>query len=157
MSVISHWFRFGKRVWISLVLGWFSFVLIFTPFVNLDQFGAIMICSAIVAEVLHEKRHRLFVQQIRPGLNESIIYSEVDVPGENRKDIQAVPNTVHAGKSNINTTTWALYHLAKDDEFYPNGESRYWDLDRTMQRLEKRLDYSIVVTAIVGTAIAAFG
>ncbi len=156
MNYFAAWFVFARRVWLSLGLGWAAPIAALTPVIRLDQAGAILVCAAIVGEVLHEKRHRLFVHQIEPGLKSWHIYREVDVPGENRKDIEATPHQNHTGKTTVNTSSWPLYHLARPEEFYLNGHTRNWDLERTMKRLERKVDYAIVSTAIGGTIFWAF-
>lgn len=157
MNLVKAWTRFGKRVWISLGCGWACSILLVFSYISASQTGALLICAAIVAEVLHEKRHRLFINQVQPGLKESLMYKEVEVPNEGRKDIEITPHNVHSGKSTVNTTSWALYHLARNDEFFASEGTRLWDLERTMKRAERLLDYCIVVTAVIGTLMAAFG
>jgi hypothetical protein len=158
MNRLVAWFRFGKRVWTSLFIGWASCLLAATPILRLDQAGALLVCMAIVAEVLHEKRHRLFIEQIQPGfVGKRYLYREVEVPGEDHKDIVVTPHQRRSDRTTVNTNRWALYHLAKPDEFFLEEKSRYWNLEGTMQRAERRLDYSIVVTAVAGTILWAFG
>ena len=157
MKRVEAWFIFAKRVWISLGLGWIAPVVGISHVLRLDQAGALLVCSAIVAEVFHEKRHRLFVYQIQPGIRQMHMYREVNVSGEARKDIEVTAHQGSSGKTTVNTSSWALYHLARPEEFRPDGNSRLWDLERTMKRVERRVDYAIVVTAIAGTAHWAFG
>ena len=66
-----------------------------------DQSGALLVCAAIVSEVLHQKRHRLFVHQIRPGIENTHIYLEVDVLGEDRKDIKVIIPLTYVDKCPI--------------------------------------------------------
>ena len=68
--------------------------------------------------------------------------------------------TAHQNKSSkvtVNTEQWTLYHLAKSNEFDPYENGRRWDINRTMERLENIVDYTIVFSAIVGTVLWAFG
>ena len=156
MSKFEAWFRFATRVWISLAAGWLAPVVAISPFLKLDQAGALLVCSALVAEVFHEKGHRLFVHQIQPGTSEVHIYREVDVSGQERKDIEITPHQIRSGRTTVNTASWPLYHLSRPDEFYREKDSRDWHLERTMKRVERRVDYSIIVTAIFGTSLWAF-
>lgn len=156
MKYLSYLFSFAKRVWISLIIGWLTPFLALMSYLRLDQSGALLVCAAIVSEVLHQKRHRRFVHQIRPGIKNTHMYLEVDVLGEDRKDIEVTAYQAGGGTTTVNTSSWALYHLAREKEFYPHGDSRMWDLDRTMTRLERRIDYAIVFTAIAGTILWAF-
>ena len=156
MSKVEAWFVFAKRVWISLGLGWTAPVAGILDVLRLDQAGALLVCAAIAAEVFHEKRHRLFVRQIQPGINQMHLYREVNVPGQDRKDIEITPHQTRSGKTTVNTSSWALYHLACQKEFYAEGDARLWNLERTMERVERRVEYAIVLTAIVGTALWAF-
>ena len=155
MNRISAWFQFARRVWIALGLGWAGLLVGLTPVLRLDRAGALLVCGAIVAEVLHEKHHRLFVDQIQWSFKHT--YVEVDVPDEDRKDIAVEPFQSGAGRRVVNTEGWALYHLASKQEFSSHEHTRMWDLEGTMKRLENKVDYAIVVTAIVGTIFWAFG
>lgn len=157
MNLVKAWARFGKRVWVSLGCGWACSVLWLFSYISASQAGALLICAAIVAEVLHEKRHRLFIDQVQPGLKQSHLYREVTVANEARKDIEITPHNTRSGKSTVNTTSWALFHLARKDEFFAYEGTRLWDLARTMKRAERLLDYCIVTTAVIGTLMAAFG
>jgi len=157
MTRAEAWFRFAKRVWIALGLGWVASFTALWGVLNVGQAAALLICSALVAEVFHEKRHRLFVLQVQPGVKQLYLYREVDVPGENRKDIEITPHQGHSGKTTVNTSSWALYHLARSEEFHSDQESRLWDLERTMKRVERRVEYAIAGTAVIGTALWAFG
>lgn len=158
MRKVKAWVLFGKRVWLSLGVGWAIALVGVLLDMGIDQAGAMLICGAIVAEVLHEKKHRYFVNQVQPGIKDVYIYKEVDVSGENRKDIEITPHKNQWGTiCTVNTAPWPLYHLARPIEFYSDENTRFWDLDRTMKRAERVLDYSIVFTAIAGTILAAFG
>jgi len=156
MSKIEAWFRFAIRVWISLGLGWATLVVATFHFIRVDQAAALLVCSALVAEVFHEKRHRLFVYQVQPGVKQLSIYREVDVSDANRKDIEITSHEGRVGVTMVNTTSWALYHLAEPNEFRPDQESRAWDLERTMNRAERRVEYAIAATAVIGTIVWAF-
>lgn len=83
-------------------------------------------------------------------------YREVDVPGSNRKDIEVTLSGWQSVKTTVNTSSWPLYHLAKPDEFRHEEGSRLWQLERTMKRVERRVECAIVVTAIIGTLFWAF-
>jgi hypothetical protein len=65
---LKFWFKFEKRVWISLTAGWVAAAIGFTQFYGVDQGGALLICGVIIAEIFHKKRHRLFVHQVLPGV-----------------------------------------------------------------------------------------
>ncbi len=155
LNWITAWFQFARSVWIALGLGWVALLVGLTPVLRIDRGGALLVCGAIVAEVLHEKRHRLFVHQIQFTTRHT--YVEIDVPGEDRKDIEVTPYQSGSGRTVVNTERWSLYHLANRQEFYPHEDTRRWDLERTIKRLESKLDYAIVVSAIVGTVFWAFG
>jgi len=157
MTRIEAWFKFAKRVWIPLGLGWAAPVAAIWHVLRVDQSAALLVCSALVAEVFNEKRHRLFVFQAQPGIKQMYLYREVDVPEANRKDIEITPHGGHVGKATVNTSSWALYHLARPEEFRSEGDSRFWDLERTMKRAERRVEYVIAATAVIGTALWAFG
>lgn len=156
MNYLQAWFRFGKRVWLAQFAGYVSLLGVPLGIWRLDQAGALLVCSAIVAEILHEKRHRLFVSQIQPGVDRWYLYREVPVEGSSRSDIRITPHGTRSGSSTVNTTNWSMYHLARDDEFYDDPDGRLWDLERTMARAERCLDYTVVFTAIVGTVLWAF-
>lgn len=124
----------------------------------MDRAGALLICGVIVAEVLHDKKHRLFVHQVLPGISTSHVYKEVEMK-DGEKTHQGIEITTHqmsSGKSIVNVDNWHLYHLASEAEFREFEGSRAWDLDRTMNRLESRVDYAIVFSAIIGTILWAF-
>lgn len=157
MSITKAWFTFAKRVWLALGVGWVVSSAALGGILNAGQAAALLICSALVAEVFNEKRHRLFVLQVQPGVKQLHLYREVAVPGENRRDIEITPHQGRSGKTTVNTSSWALYHLARPEEFYLDQESRLWDLERTMKRVERRVEYAIAGTAVVGTVLWAFG
>ena len=152
------WFNFAKRVWVALGLGWVSLIILLTPYLRLDRAGAILVCAAIIAEVFHEKGHRRFLKQIAPGVYNHYLYLEIDVPGENRKDIQITAQQARiGGPTTVNTERWSLYHLSKPEDFLPHGATRMWLHEKTMTRAERRLEFAIVITAIVGTVLWAYG
>ena len=155
---IKYWFNFAKRVWVSLGVGWGAVAIGFTPLISMDQAGALLICGVIVAEVFHDKRHRLFVNQCLPGVSTSYIYHEVEmIDGDKtHQGIEINTNQRSTGPSIVNADTWHLYHLATENEFSEFKSSRMWDLDRTMKRLESRVDYIIVFSAVIGTVLWAF-
>ena len=157
MGKLKAWFNFAKRVWIPLGLGWIAPVVSISCILRLDQAGALLVCSAIVSEVFHDKRHRLFVDQIQTGNKESCSYMEVDSSNHDGKDIEVMLHQTSVGSRIVNASSWALYHLARKEEFYRDENSRCWDLERTMKRAERRVDYAIVITAIIGTILWAFG
>ena len=158
LRTAKYWYIFAKRVWVSLGAGWLSVALGFTPYLRMDRAGALLICGVIVAEVFHDKRHRLFVHQVLPGTSTSHIYKEVEMgDGEiTHQGIEITPHQMRSGKSTVNADNWHLYQLAKECEFYDFEDTRAWDLDRTMKRLESRVDWVIVTSAVVGTILWAF-
>ena len=156
MSKLKAWFKFAEPVWISLGVGWIAPVVSVSCILRLDQAGALLVCFAIVSEVFHEKGHRLFVYGMQPGNREGHSYREVDSSNHEGKDIEVLLHQTFIGSRTIDTRSWALYHLARKDEFDPDGNSRKWDLERTMKRAERRVDYAIVITAIIGTVLWAF-
>ena len=156
MNKPKAWFKFAKRVWISLGLGWLAPIVSLFGILKLDQAGAVLVCSAIVSEVVHEKRHRLFVYGMQPGNREGHSYREVDSSNHEGKDIEVLLHQTFIGSRTIDTRSWALYHLAREEEWYPDGNSRRWDLERTMKRAERLVEYAIVTTAIFGTIFWAF-
>jgi hypothetical protein len=149
------WFRFARRSSLALAIGWLALLAAFLPWMKLNQAGALLICAAIVAEVFHEKRHRLFIHQVTPGYRESYEYREI-VSDTGQKSIEITPSAVHTGKSTVPSGGWPLYHLAKPNEFYTRGSTRAWDLERTVARAERVVDIAIVGTTIVGTILWAF-
>ena len=155
MNRITALFQFARRVWVALGLGWAAFI-IGGLTLGLDRSGALLVCGAIVAEVFNDKRHRLFSNQIQPGVKTWSRYAEVGVPGEDRKDIKVTPHATSSGSTVVNTDHWSLYHLATEQEFYPQEDTRMWDLERTMKRVENKVDYAIVVSVIAGTLVWAF-
>ncbi len=157
MGKLKAWFNFAKRIWIPLGVGWIAPVVSISCILRLDQAGALLVCSAIVSEVFHDKRHRLFVDQIQTGNKESCSYMEVDSSNHDGKDIEVMLHQTSVGSVTVNAASWALYHLARKEEFYLVGDSRRWDLGRTMKRAERCVDYAIVITAIIGTVLWAFG
>jgi len=156
MNKPKAWFMFAKRVWISLGIGWLAPIVSLFGILKLDQAGAVLVCSAIVSEVVHEKRHRLFVDLGQPGNRESHSYIEVDSSDHDGKDIEVRLHQTMIASRIIPTSSWALYHLAREEEWYPDGNSRRWDLERTMKRAERLVEYAIVTTAIIGTILWAF-
>jgi len=154
----KYWYIFAKRVWVSLSAGWFAVALGFTPYLRMDRAGALLICGVIVAEVFHDKRHRLFVHQVLPGSSTSHMYREVEMKdGEKtHQGIEITPHQMRSGKSTVNADDWHLYQLATENEFSEFEGARAWDLDRTMKRLESRVDWAIVISAFIGTILWAF-
>ncbi len=157
MSKLKAWYIFAKHVWISLGLGWIAPVVSASYILRLNQAGAILVCAAIVSEVFHEKRHRLYVDQIQTGNREACSYREVDSSDHDGKDIEVLLHQTSIGGMIVNASSWPLYHIARKDEFYLNGNSRIWRLEWTMKRAERRIDYAIVITAVIGTVLWAFG
>ncbi len=157
MNQITALLQFARRAWVALGLGWTAIIIGLTPVLRPDQSGALLVCAAIVAEVFNDKRHRLFSNQIQPGVKTSSMYVEVRVPSEDRKDIKVTPHATSIGSTVVNTDRWSLYHLATEQEFCPHEDTRRWDMERTMKRVERRVDYAIVASAIVGTLFWAFG
>lgn len=155
---IKYWYRLAKRVWNSLGAGWIAVAIGFTPYLRMDRAGALLICSVIVAEVFHDKRHRLFVHQVLPGASTSHIYREVEMKDGERQhqDIEITPHQMRSGKTTVNADNWHLYQLAKESEFQDFEGSRVWDLEGTMKRLESRVDWVIVFSAVIGTIFWAF-
>lgn len=157
LKKIRSWFIFAKRVWIALGLGWLALVVGFTPLLRLDRGGALLICGVIIAEVFHDKRHRLFINQVLPGFSTSYKYREVDMIEENYKGIEITPHQIRSDKHIVNADRWTLYQLANPNEFWADDGSRRWDLNRTLKRVETRVEWSIVFSAVIGTISWAFG
>jgi hypothetical protein len=155
---LKFWFKFERRVWLSLAAGWIASVIGFTPLYGLDQGGALLICGVIIAGIFHKSRHRLFVEQILPGVTTTYSYREVEMgDGDNKhQGIEVTSNKWDTGKTIVNADDWHLYQLAEDIEFRGVGEDREWVLDRTMQRLETRIEYMIAFSAFMGTVLWAF-
>jgi len=156
LKKIKNWYIFAKRSWIALGAGWIAIPVCFTSLLRLDQAGALLVCGVIVAEILHEKRHRLFINQVHPGISTSYIYREVDMTEEYCKGIEITVHQMQSGKTTVNADNWTLYQLANDAEFKEFEGSRIWDLDATMKRVETTVDYSIVISAVIGTVLWAF-
>ena len=95
------WFRFAKRSWLALAAGWLALLAALLPQLALNQAGALLICSAIVAEVLHEKRHRLFIHQVTPGYREQCAYREIISDGTDQKCIEITPHATRTGKVTV--------------------------------------------------------
>lgn len=155
---LKFWFKFEKRVWISLTAGWVAAAIGFTQFYGVDQGGALLICGVIIAEIFHKKRHRLFVHQVLPGVYTTYIYREVQMQDRDRthQGIEITTNQGNTGKTTVNADNWHLYQLAHRTEFREINGGREWDLDRTMERLESRVEYSIAFSAFIGTMLWAF-
>lgn len=156
LKKIKNWYLFAKRSWLALGAGWFAILIGFTPVLRLDRAGALLICGVIVAEIFHEKRHRLFINQVHPGVSTSYTYREVDKPDKNYKGIEITVHQMHSGKTVVNADNWTLYQLSNETEFMELEGSRVWNLDGTMKRLENTVDYSIVASAVIGTIFWAF-
>ncbi len=156
---IKYWYTFSSRVWIFLAAGWVAVVFSVTPWLQLHEAGALLVCAAIVAEVFNTKKHRLFISQSLPGEASFYVYREVTMNdnGRTHQSIEITPHRVFAGSSMVNADNWQLYHLAKSNEFRGNKPSREWDLPRTVNRLESSIAYAITFSVIVGTALSAFG
>jgi hypothetical protein len=154
----KYWYLFSRKAWISLGTGWLVVLIGLTTYLRMDQAGALLICGAIVAEVFHEKKHRLFVHQVQPGISTTYIYQEVEMrDGEKiHQGIEITPYQNRSGKTTVNADDWTLYRLANENEFSEFEGSRSWDLNRTMKRLESRVDWAIVISAIAGTILWAF-
>ena len=150
-------FVFARRVWVSLGAGWAILAFGLTPYLRLDRAGAMLVCGAIVSEVLNEKNHRLFVDFARPGPRTRHTYREIDMLGEGGKAIEVTPDEITSGKFIINAELWTLYYLAKNSEFLPEPDGRIWHIETTMKRVERFIDYAIVVSAVIGTLAWAFG
>ena len=155
---LKYWFQFGKRVWISLAAGWLAVAIGFTPELRMDRAGALLTCAVIVASVFNDNRHRLFVDQVLPGFRTFHILKEVEMK-DGDKVHQGIEITLHnwaSGKTTVNADNWHLYHLANEKEFRVSEGGREWDLSMTMKRLESRVEYAIVSSAVVGTILWAF-
>jgi hypothetical protein len=156
---IKNWYNFASRVWLALGAGWIALPIALTSVIKLEQAGALLICGAIIAEVFHNKRHRLYVEQVRPNASTSYVYREIDAIDIYKNNYKAIETTAfqqRVGKSTVPTHGWILYQLAINKEFRDDEGSRLWDLDRTLKRVESKIDYSIVVSVIVGTLFWAF-
>lgn len=156
---VKYWYAFAYRVWISLAAGWLAVLFTLTPWLQPREAGALLVCAAIVAEVLNDKKHQLFVRQVLPGMASFYVYREVSMDGNGQahQGIEITPHQVSSGKSTVNADGWHLYHLAKASEFRGHDPSREWDLPRTMKRLESKVAYAITLSVIVGTMLSAFG
>lgn len=155
---LKFWFKFERRVWLSLAAGWTASAIGFTPLYGLDQGGALLTCGVIIAGIFHKSRHRLFVDQILPGAITTYSYREVEMgDGDNKhQGIEVTTNKWNTGKTTVNADNWHLYQLAEKIEFREIDGAREWDLDRTMQRLETRVEYTIAFSAVIGTVLWAF-
>lgn len=153
---IKAWYCFAKKAWIALAFGWLSVLFVPIAVIRLDQWGALLICGSIVADVFHDKRHRLFIHQILPGQSTSYTYRVIHKAGEAHPRIEVDAHTMRAGKTSVNTQDWVIYKLSANREFADYEGSKMWHFDATVKRLESRVEYSIVVSAVVGTILWAF-
>ena len=157
LKIIIAWYRFANRVWISLALGWGALLICLTPYLRPDRAGAFLVCSAIVAEVFHDKGYRKFIEQTLPGVSKAYTYSVVEAIHENRKDIEVEEHQMRRGNIRINAEPWTLFHLAKKNEFYLMAGKETWDINKTVNRVDRAVDVTIAITAIVGTVLWAYG
>jgi hypothetical protein len=156
ISKIRSWYLFAKRAWIALIIGWLFVPIGFTTLIGLDQAGALLICGVLVAEILNKKGHRLFIEQVIPGRATSFIYKEIQRPEHDFGEIEITQHVLNTGKTIVNSDQWTLYQLANDSEFRAFEDTRIWDLDRTLKRVENTVEYSLVFSAIIGTILWAF-
>ncbi|MEM9689906.1 MAG: hypothetical protein AAF917_10540, partial [Pseudomonadota bacterium] len=98
-----------------------------------------------------------FIDQVQPGLTTNFLYQEVKSENHEGKDIKITPHSYQTGSSTVNTEMWTLYQLAVDSEFSPFEGTRAWNLEETNYRVERRIDFAIVVTAVIGTLLWAWG
>lgn len=158
LKQIKYWYKFSPKVWGSLLIGWISVLIGLTPYLRMDRAGALLICAVIISEIFYDKRHRLFLHQILPGASTNHVYREVEIhDGEKaHQGIEIIQLRNVSLKSTVNADNWHLYQLATEKEFHSAEESREWDLERTVKRLESSVDWIIVISAISGTILWAF-
>lgn len=157
MNKAIAWYRFAHRTWIALSIGWILALAGLTPYLRLDRAGAFLVCSALIAEVFNEKIHQSFLLQMNSGSDKYYLYKEIDVPGEIRKDIKVTPPKWTYDSVVVNTDQFLLYHLAKKIEFSSVEDTRMWHVYDTLKRVERRIEYAIVISALAGTILSAFG
>jgi hypothetical protein len=154
---IVAWYKFASSTWLSLAVGWCSILFSVTPYLKLDRVGAFLVCGDIVAEVFHDKTYRRFIEQTLPGLSKTYTYTVIDVPEENRKDIEVREHRMQGGNVIIDTAVWPLFHLASKKEFYTSEGEKKWSINGTMDRVDKTINYVIALSAIIGTILWAYG
>jgi hypothetical protein len=91
------------------------------------------------------------------GRDENYLYQEIDLPEENKKNIKITPPKSSYGSVVVHTDKWALYHLANNKEFRPFEGTRMWHVYDTLKRVERRIELAIVISALAGTILWAFG
>jgi hypothetical protein len=157
LKKIIAWYRFASSTWLSLTFGWCSILISLTPYLRLDRAGAFLVCGAIVAEVFHDKSYRRFIEQTLPGMSKTYTYTVIDVPKENKKDIEVREHQMRMGNVIINSEPWSLFHLANKKEFYVSAGEKKWSINATMNRADKTIDFIIALSAIAGTILWAYG
>lgn len=142
---VRAYFKLGLPVWISLLIGWVIFIISAVLNWEVPASGAVMVCVALIAEILYEQfwwrkmpcdPHGHFAIKKDSNTNGPIIWSYKVVPAWDGQ----------AG---------ALLSLSRKNEVmniqgYPDPQWCYRDV---VQRVEKMFLACIVSTAVFGTLV----
>ena len=66
MKKFGSWFKYAPQIWISLSIGWLLVLIAITPLTTLDQSGALLICSVVIAEIFFKNGHQAFLDAMGP-------------------------------------------------------------------------------------------
>lgn len=154
---ILCWLEIGKEIWITLSLGWcWLFVSFFLSY-QVPSSGAVLVCCAIVSDLFFaRKRFRTYPRSevgnlIGFGLVETtqgkyaLFYKGLFIIGET---------------DGFRESIRALLGLSKDDEWTKYSyidtrlvEGTFWICGFTIDRVEKVISTSIIISAVFGTLI----
>ena len=157
MKKFGFWFKYAPQIWVSLSIGWLLVLLAITPLTTLDQSGALLICSVVIAEIFLKNGHQAFLDAMGPGIKTNLTYLESKFPHSDEKCIEIVASQTQSERVYVNSSQWALYHIANKKEFWGKEEPRQWLYPQTFKRVESTIRYILVVHMIIGTVLWAFG
>jgi hypothetical protein len=157
MTLIKSWFLYANKAWISLLLGWIAVLVSSTPFITLDQSGALLICSVVIAEIFLKNGYQSFMEAMGPCIRTNFTYLESKFPHSNEDCIKIVASQTKSEGVYVNSSDWLLYHMATKKEFFGTGQRREWLFKQTLNRVETRIEYILVANIVIGTILWAFG
>ena len=157
MKKIISWFKYSPKIWLSLFVGWIAVLMASTPLINIDQSGALLICSVVIAEIFQKNGHQAFINAMGPGIRTHIRYVESKFDHSDGKCIDIIASQTESGKVQVNSNDWHLYHMALKKEFFGLGDEREWFYQHTFDRVESVIQYILVFHIVVGTVLWAFG
>jgi hypothetical protein len=155
---IKLWYNYSGEVWTPLFLGWLCLPLVtLIPKLTLDRAGALLICSVVIAEVFNKKGHRAVIDFIQPASKPNYTYREVVDESSGIKNIEVTLQKQSFNQIYVNSESFTLYLLASDKEFQKIQGSRLWNMEKTVNRLDKTVEYSLAFSVFIGTILWAFG